>query len=698
MSNPNFYVLLIGIDAYTPNPYYLNLGGCVRDINLVDQYIQQTQKPKKIWRLTAPLSDNFTFTPDPLPTYDNIVNTFKEITETAQKGDLVYFHYAGHGGRATTIFPEVKKGEMPNDEGIVPMDVGTEGRYLRDVEMATLLKRMTDKGLIVTVVLDSCHSGGAARGDVQIRGSQTIDVAPRSSDSKVASRQELLENWQILTQNSSQSYWMPEGKDYVLLAACRPTEFAYEYAVLGSDRHGALTYWLVNTLNTTEGALSYRTLHNRVTAQIQAKFPQQLPMILGDSDRLVFGSEDLASQYTVSVLEVDETKGIVTLNAGLAQGLSKGTRFAIYPLTTIHFSEQSQIIAMVEVAKVEAGSSLAKILTSEAGGVVSAQKIERGYPAVMTQPPIDLVSRICLFEKPEGDKDGELPQPLFNQQKTALAVVREALQGNGWLTEVSQDEGSLFQLAVALDGTYEIAKGSPLKNLRPALKINDSEAAKKVIERLVHLTKYQAVLSLNNNSSSLSKSLKVELLDELETPFFNLSEVTIKNEAIVILRITNTGSQDLKIAVLDIEPTWAISQIPIDGLVSAFFNLAGGDSNDIKLRLALPNDAEYQEAIETLKVIAIRKGIADFRWLTLPALDQPMESRSVQLRGELERIKSRSVTRGEEAISINSLNHLMEKIGADPEDSPNVTRAAIPISDSKDDWVTEQISVKVTRL
>ena len=38
----NFYALLIGVDRYEPNPYYKDLGGWVRDLNLVANYVQNT--------------------------------------------------------------------------------------------------------------------------------------------------------------------------------------------------------------------------------------------------------------------------------------------------------------------------------------------------------------------------------------------------------------------------------------------------------------------------------------------------------------------------------------------------------------------------------------------------------------------------------------------------------------------------------
>jgi hypothetical protein len=63
---------------------------------------------------------------------------------------------------------------------------------LRDLEFAKLLEEMVEKELVVTLVLDSCHSGGATRemsGDDRIRGEGFIDTTPRPRDSLVASLQ-----------------------------------------------------------------------------------------------------------------------------------------------------------------------------------------------------------------------------------------------------------------------------------------------------------------------------------------------------------------------------------------------------------------------------------------------------------------------------------------------------------------------------
>ena len=685
---PTIHALLIGIDHYKPNRLYKSLKGAVRDINLVDTFLKETLKlpAESIRKLTSPNQEDAALlevrsAQEQEPTYENIVNAFKEITELAQSGEQVYIHYSGHGGRGTTIYSELK-GEGQNDEGLVPMDIGEQdGRYLRDVELATLLKRMTDKGLVVTVILDSCHSGGATRGDCDIRGSNEEDTAKRPIDSLVASRDELLNNWRSLTEGTNRTAWVPEPRDYVLLAACRPTEFAFEYAVNGKERHGALTYWMIDTLNTIPGALTYKTLHDRIGAKIQSKFPGQLPMLLGEGDRAVFGSNIVSTQYTVIVIDVDSSQKQVKLNAGLANGLSSGTRFAIYPLNTSDFTDKQKQLAIVEVTDVAASSASAKVLAEADGGIGVKGQIEQGAPAVILSAPADLVRRVRLFDQKElGDAENGLPtQDLVNQQKAALETVRQALAGNGWVVEVQGDEEAHYQVAIGQQGEYEICIGMPISNLNPPLMVGNQKAPEEVVKRLVHLAKYQLVQELDNPASELSAYLEVVLLDENKQSLPNQSSITLKQGTSVYLRVKNTFPQALNVAVLDIEPTWEISQIPLRGIDAPFYQLGSQETVDTKLRFKVPEGEGYEQAKEMLKLFATR-GAADFRWLKLPSLDQ-------QIKGHSEATRSMG----------SAFGKLLEAVGGDPNDPPSLTRAAVYEADPNAEWVTKQVQIVVER-
>ena len=704
---PTIHALLIGIDGYNSNPIYKSLKGAVRDINLVETFLKQTMDvpPENIHKLISPNEDDAALlgarsAQDQKPTYENIVNAFKDITKAAQPGEQVYIHYSGHGGRAATVYPFKRE---PNDEGLVPMDIGDtkEGRYLRDVEMTTLLKRMTDRGLLVTVILDSCHSGGATRGDAEIRGGTQTDTLTRTAKSLVATPEELEQNWLEETrQQGIGAAGLPQSRQYVLLAACRPNEYAYEYPVNGgTEKNGALTYWMIDTLNgvATSGLpLTYKLLHDRINAQIQSKFPQQMPMLSGESDRRVFGSDRWSTPFTVNVIKVVSATQI-TLNAGQAQGLSKGTRFSIYPLNTTDFTDKARQVAIVELTKVDASASAARVLTPEEGGlaVKATDKLEPGAPAIMVSAPVELMQRVRFMDdKMAGDKENELPSNLVGLQKKALDNVRQALAGNGWIVEEKAGEAASYQVAIDQQGNYEICKGMPMPNLRPLLAIDDPGAPQKVVDRLVHLARYQAVQSLDNSSSKLAQVLKIQLLTEDKAPFPDPQNLVVKSDDVVCLRLSNNGTQPLKVAVLDLEPTWEVSQIAIGGMESPFFALDAGAEEDILLRLRVPDDAAYQQSTEILKVFAVQEGLADFRWLTLPALDAPLATRGAKFDDEL---ATKSATRSGASEGINPLNDLLKMIGADLDKAPNATRSATPVVDPKQDWMTKPVQIVVKR-
>jgi uncharacterized cupredoxin-like copper-binding protein len=689
----NFYALLIGIDYYEPNPYYKSLKGAVRDIDKVASYLEKSLQieAEQIIRLTSPLPDKNSLADvrslrlERPPTYENIVEAFNTITETAQAQDLVYIHYSGHGGRVKTIFPDLK-GEGQFDEGLVPMDVGDRGRYLRDVEMATLLKRMTDKGLLVTVIFDSCHSGGATRGDGDIRGSRNgeTDTQDRLSDSLVASQQELANNWLKLTQNEAKDSWLPNQRDYVFLGACRPTEFAYEAAFDGKERNGALTYWMIDTLVNNQAPMTYQSLYNRVKGMIQSKFPNQLPMLLGEGDRLVFGDKQEYKPYTLVVTQVSEDQTEITLDAGMSSGLGEGCRFALYP--TDDLTDKTKQIAIAELTdEIEADSSTARILRVDEGGIPIKGKIEPGISAVMVAAPVNLIRKVRLFtEKQAGDLEQDLPIHLVEKQVEALAKVRQALIGNGWVVEVGEGEEAHFQVAVGKEGEYEICIGMPIKNLRPALSIDDPTAPQKVVDRLVHLGKYQSVQELDNPVSELTDYLEFELCDKTKKPFPDPQNVSLKPGEVAYLRVKNTYTRTLNVAVLDLEPTWEISQVPVQGNIASFLPLDPGQETFTKLRLQLP--ANYQQTKEVLKIFAT-KGVANFQWLILPSLDEQPATRGMILNDGLQ---TRSMGQ-----PVNPLNNLLTAIGGDVDNPPTLTRAMVYESDPETEWVTKEIVITV---
>jgi len=720
-----FFALLIGIDCYLPNTLpngssYKSLAGCVRDINHVESFLnKKLQVPQaQILKLTASNSETSNQPQEPpeqLPTYQNIVAKFKQLTDLAQPQDQIYIHYSGHGGRSATIYPELK-GIYGVDESLVPTDIGnSEARYLRDLELAKLLQNMVDKQLVVTVVLDSCHSGGATRSgvnDSDIRGlnKNVVDTTPRPQESLVASAEELIQNWLRLTQGqqntrnvTAASGWLPYPQGYVLLAACRDNEYAYEYAFNGKERNGALTYWLLDSLQKLGNDVTYQALHARILAKVNTQFERQTPMLQGEGSRLIFSGQSMSSQPAVIVKKVEVAKNRVLLQAGVAQGLRKGAEFAIYQLGTTDFTQTDKRVALAKVVEVRAEESLAeitKILSKEnstnitrtyippskAGNAIeqtlSEGTVEDGAPAILVSPGVKLVRKVRLLPPLENR---QLPEGIDPKQAlAAILAVKEKVEGHGWVEFLSFDETSdepvTYQVSVNSQGEYEILDaGGELIRLRSPLKVGEPNAAASVVNRLVHLSKYRAILQLDNNDpiSSLAGKLFVELCLAGENrgellPLNAPGNVpTLDVDEYAFLRIRNESSQVLNITVLAIQPDWSISQLHPDG-AAAFEPLDPGMEKLVRMQTSLPEG--YLEGANILKVFAT-VGATNFRWLELPALDKPR--------------KGTQVTRAN-----NPLEELLAAVASEQPPNRNVSAAAYP----SDKWTTEQLKLVVKQV
>jgi hypothetical protein len=310
----------------------------------------------------------------------------------------------------------------------------------------------------------------------------------------------------------------------------------------------------------------------------------------------------------------------------------------------------------------------------------------------MESAPVDLKHRVRLHEKEVGDKENELPEELANQQAAALEKVRQAMQGNGWLMEVKGEEEGHYQVAVGRKGEYEISQLTPIANLTPALIIDDIDSADRVVKRLVHLAKYRSIQALDNPESKLS--IEFDLLDENKKPFPDRNNIKLKSGT-VYLRIKNTNDFPLNIAIFDLEATWEISLIPIQGQDTAFYEIAKDQTLEMPMDFQVPEGENYKNKLEQIKLFAA-KGIANFKWLTLPSLDENLDKRGGNLNKELEqvkeKVKEKKVTRGEK-LQISPLNQLLSQIGADMDEPPAINRSFRPKPTPNADWITLTIEV-----
>ena len=695
-SNLSIYALLIGIDGYMPNElpggcYYPSLGGCVRDINHIESFLisRMGLNPERILKLTASLGRGDTPVEPRAqwPTYENMVVKFKALTDMAQAGDQVYIHYSGHGGRTPTAYPNLK-GADDLDEALVPTDIGnSEARYLRDVELAYLLKAMVDKKLVVTLVLDSCHSGGATRGvgkavpRTMVSRELGYDATKRPTASTVASQAELEAAWRGLAGGRRAANpagdWLAEPEGYTLLAACRANESAYEDCFSGTEKNGALTYWLLDSLRSLKPGTSFKVLHERILAKIRSWMVAQTPQLQGDGDRAVFGTEHIKPHYAIPVMQVDKAGKRILLNAGEAQGIRMGTLLAVYPPGYENLGEKAGRQALAVVSEVEGDADSWADVTEKYGTAV----IEQGAQAVVLgSTDLQLQRTVGLALEDDGLK----------------TAIQESIteQDAGFIRLAGQNEAVDLQVAVAVDekGEYlEIwdRKGTALSNLRPPIKPADAGSADRIAKRLVHLAKYFNVQALTGPESDMARKFKVELIGPPAAGEIGGMPVYPPGTQ-VTLKLTNSlppnpkdvddPTRILNITVLNLQSDWGITQIFPKG-AGASDIVQPGRSKELKLKTYLPEG--YSEATDVLKVFATQK-TTNFRWLELPVLDQaPRSDRSAR-----------------SAIT-DPLEKLMSAFTGDraPSREDMMTRAleVISVSDEEKTWTVAQVEMCVKK-
>jgi len=90
------------------------------------------------------------------PTFMNIVEAFKVLSEESQPGDAVFVQFSGHGSRVLDSTPESETESYA--EVIVPTDYKEAG-LIRDTLMFKTLLAPMRFGVTVTILIDCCDNG-----------------------------------------------------------------------------------------------------------------------------------------------------------------------------------------------------------------------------------------------------------------------------------------------------------------------------------------------------------------------------------------------------------------------------------------------------------------------------------------------------------------------------------------------------------
>ena len=364
------------------------------------------------------------------PTRANIIDGIRNFLGNAKRGEEVLFYYSGHGStnmlddkirfgdeKAETLVPadagiklspDSSNGSFDHNDslGSINWDVEDffeeeessepqieETYHILDRELRYLIAQLLEKGIQLTMIADSCHSGGVVRGDHPDEHGQSEPMPrltlpgylPRDFNSLLdgqADFQKLEELYNGLT--------LP----YTLIAGCLPTELSYEVKSKDGGYRGAMTSSLLRTLRTLNGPVTYRELGRVLRGSIPDYFNKenQHPNITGFQERLLFSNQTIRRKLPLFAVQKISKKWI-ELDGGQVEGVNQNSILTCY-------SDWSLSTPQGEFKVVKSRSNVARAIPLEGSKPV---RPTLGQPLLLKQRP----DRPTIFFDPTAERIAE---------------------------------------------------------------------------------------------------------------------------------------------------------------------------------------------------------------------------------------------------------------------------------------------------
>ena len=141
--------LLTGINNYKS---ISDLRGCLNDVKDIKQLLLEVFGFSR---------QNIRTLTDDKVTKDQIYKQWRWLCDGAAPGDRLVFQFSGHGSQITDLDDDEPDG-VDEILCLYDMDWDSKDTYLVDDDLRKLISRVP-KGALLTVILDSCHSGTATR-------------------------------------------------------------------------------------------------------------------------------------------------------------------------------------------------------------------------------------------------------------------------------------------------------------------------------------------------------------------------------------------------------------------------------------------------------------------------------------------------------------------------------------------------------
>ena len=387
------HALLIGINTYQPagstaqHPAgcmygrcelggFVNLDGAVNDAQAMADLLTSPKfgfPAGQVVLLTNPAPPKpragVVVLPDAQTTHDGILAAMqKYLVDVPRSGDTVVFYDASHGslrvnskGNKLTILVGGKY--VHADSTLVPADAYKGGFDVRDREMTRIFNAALDKGIHLTVIFDSCHSGGISRGIGPRYRERTLAFDPRD----IAEAPDTLPSGEPRPAPTERT-----DNPALVFSAAEQDQTAKEKppADAASEPHGAFTAALIEALQALPANASASLVYQRVKAVLESgSVPDQEPDLDATAARrqqpLFGGTAAGSGKIRTAALQTDDS-GSVWLDIGRVSGVGVGSEF-----TATSADKKGQAV-VVKVTDLQGIARSSASVVSPAGAKVTA--------------------------------------------------------------------------------------------------------------------------------------------------------------------------------------------------------------------------------------------------------------------------------------------------------------------------------------
>jgi hypothetical protein len=234
------------------------LSGCINDVNNVKKVLEPLG-----YQITL-LTDQTTIK----PTKQNILDQLNVLIQGSQVGDILYFHYSGHGAAVKDLDGDEKYGM---DSVLVPLDFRTSGIILDDDLRKNILSKVPS-GVKLYGLIDACNSGTAF----------DLKYVYNDYSNSVATNAQRI-NYYINTVRYRQTvevspkYSNTEG-NIVMISGCRDNQYSAD-AWINNQAQGAMTWAFLDSLKLYQNKPPLMDLLRRMRMILFQRGYPQIPQL-----------------------------------------------------------------------------------------------------------------------------------------------------------------------------------------------------------------------------------------------------------------------------------------------------------------------------------------------------------------------------------------------------------------------------------